>query len=108
MREGSSHKLGTVPALDGSQGAQGEAKSLFRNILPASPSGSRFWPHYPISQSRKSFRTSILADRSRKIIRTDIPALPSRCQQNLTRECRFAVSSHHSSRGVKCQRKPTF
>jgi hypothetical protein len=59
MREGSPNQ---VSAID----AQFEAKSLFQNILAASPCDSRFCIDDTIPNRRKSSETNILARRYEK------------------------------------------
>src|SRR5271167_1691544 len=63
MREGPPSNSSTA---DPKRGSQSEAKSLFRNILAVSPSGSRFYPDPSIPSTHKPLRMNILADQKKK------------------------------------------
>ena len=57
-----------------------EPKSLFRNILPISPYGSRFCRPICLSLSSKSFGMNILATSKKKIVRASTKLRPIRAQ----------------------------
>jgi hypothetical protein len=63
MRESS---LNNFPTADPRTAWQSEGKSLFRNILAASPCESRFCPDLAIPMTHKSLRMNILGTRSKK------------------------------------------
>ena len=61
-------------------------KSLFRNILRVSPSGSRFCGERFMPPSCKSLRINILDSETEKIVRLELlvsPMFPIFCPQNL-------------------------
>ena len=66
MREGSPKNLSTADSKWGSRSAPSDAKSLFRKILAASASGSRFYPDPTLPAARKPLRMNILANPEEK------------------------------------------
>jgi hypothetical protein len=66
MRAGSPNQFCTIHPL---RGSQPECKSLFRNILAASPFGSRFCRDRTLSATHKFLRMSILGNHEEKIVR---------------------------------------
>jgi hypothetical protein len=59
MHNGFSNECSTVGLVGGSKPG---SKSLFRNILPVSPCGSRFWQDRDPTPSHKSFEIKILEE----------------------------------------------
>src|SRR5271165_2524298 len=68
MHEGSPNNLSTANPKWGSRSAQSDAKSLLRNILAASPSGSRFYPDPTRPATHKPLRMNTLVDPEEKIV----------------------------------------
>jgi hypothetical protein len=68
MRELSPNNLSTADPKRGSWSAPSDAKSLFRNILAASPSGSRFYPGPTLPATHKPLRMNTLVDPEEKIV----------------------------------------
>jgi hypothetical protein len=75
MRESSPNNL---PTIDPRKGSQSGAKSLSRNILPASSFGSRFYPPPVRSTTRNLLRMNILGDGKKKMLRHRSSQEPSR------------------------------
>jgi len=66
MIEGSPNNLSTADPKRGSRSAQSDANSLFRKILAASPSESRFCPDPAAPATRKPLRMNTLVDPEEK------------------------------------------
>src|SRR5258708_37843364 len=69
MRESSPNNFSTS---DPKTGARSDGKSLFRKILAASPSSSRFYPDHVIPTTHKPLRMNTLGDQKKKILRHQI------------------------------------
>src|SRR5436190_8768789 len=65
MREGCPNN---ISAIDPPTGLEPERKSLFRNILPANPYGSRFYPYPSRSAIHNSLRMKILEEQEKKVL----------------------------------------
>jgi hypothetical protein len=66
MRELSPNNLSTADPKRGSRSAPSDAKSLFRNILAASPSGSRFYPDPTLARDSQAIKNEHFSRPRRK------------------------------------------
>jgi hypothetical protein len=96
MRESSPNNLS---ATNPKTASQTEGKSLFRNILAVSLSGSRFYPDPAISPARKLLRMSILDGSKKKIFVISIqpkspPVPPTNRQTKDATGSNMSISEH--------------
>src|SRR5271169_1979008 len=92
MRESSLHHF---PASDPRSGFGPSAKSLFRDILAASPYGSGFWPSHSTPRARKLLAMSILRTTAKKNEETS-----PRCKSSLDRGYPWRSVDRRQQEGV--------